>query len=104
MVLNTVLWLVISAFFIVAAITLNDSALYGSLFGSNLNVVLISRIYFIGSIIALLPIFWSIPMIAHYFKAIKQKKPVGMAFKVCTLMFVSMIAGILMICDSSENR
>ena len=33
---------------------------------------------------------------------INEKKPVSVGFKVCTLLFVSLIAGILMLCDSDK--
>jgi len=47
----------------------------------------------------LIPLAWTIPMTVHYFNSLKDNKPVGTGFKVCTLLFVSMIAGILMLCD-----
>lgn len=45
-------------------------------------------------------------MTTHYTKAINEGAPVGTAFKVCTLLFVNLIAGILMLCDngSTENN
>lgn len=44
----------------------------------------------------------NISMTIYYWKQVKKNEPVGTAFKVCTLIFVSFIAGILMICD--ENK
>ena len=48
----------------------------------------------------LLPLCWTIPMTVHYFNSVRDNKPVGVGFKVCSLLFVSLIAGILMLCDS----
>ena len=47
----------------------------------------------------LIPLCWTIPMTVHYFNAVKNNKCVGTGFKVCTLIFVSLIAGIIMLCD-----
>ena len=41
-------------------------------------------------------LLWSIPMTVVYFK---NDGWVGNGFKVCTLLFVSLVAGILMFCD-----
>ena len=49
---------------------------------------------------AIIPLFWCIPMIIHYNKCLKDGKPVSVGFKVCTLLFVSLIAGVLMLCDN----
>ena len=35
----------------------------------------------------------------YYFRQVEKKQPIGMAFKICTLLFVSLIAGIFMLCD-----
>lgn len=52
----------------------------------------------------LIPLAWSIPMTRYYFTATKNKQPVGIGFKVCSLLFVNLIAGILMLCDTSNNK
>lgn len=44
----------------------------------------------------LLPLCWTIPMTVHYYK---NKGNVGIGFKVCTLIFTSLIGGILALCD-----
>lgn len=43
-------------------------------------------------------------MTAKYFKNINKGKEIGMAFKICTLLFVNMIAGILMLCDDGKKE
>ena len=48
---------------------------------------------------AVLPLAWCIPMIIVYFKKTKNGEPVSTAFKVCTLIFVNIWAGVFMLCD-----
>ena len=50
----------------------------------------------------LVPIFWCIPMVDSYSKKIKRREPVGVGFKICTLLFVNWVAGILMLCDRED--
>ncbi len=50
----------------------------------------------------LIPLAWCIPMTVSYFNAVKNGKKVSTAFKVCTLLFVSLVAGILMLCDNDD--
>lgn len=52
--------------------------------------------------ISIIPLCWTIPMTVHYFKAVKESRPVGLGFKICSLLFVSLVGGILMLCDN-EN-
>ena len=42
---------------------------------------------------------WCIPMVSSYKKKLKRGNKVSTKFKVCTILFVSTIAGILMLCD-----
>ena len=51
----------------------------------------------------LIPLCWTIPMTVHYCRSLNDRKPVGVGFKVCTLLFVSTIAGILMLCDNNSK-
>lgn len=48
----------------------------------------------------LIPLIWSIPMTVWYFKESKNKKYLSTGFKICTFLFVSSIAGILMLADN----
>jgi len=48
----------------------------------------------------LIPLAWCIPMTVSYYNAVKQGRPVSMGLKVCTLLFVNLISGILMLVDS----
>ena len=38
-------------------------------------------------------------MTLSYFKSVKEGRPVSLAFKICSLLFVNTIAGVAMICD-----
>lgn len=48
----------------------------------------------------LIPLAWTIPMTVSYCKKIKNNEPVTTGFKVCSLLFVSLVGGILMLCDN----
>ena len=41
---------------------------------------------------------WIVPMTINYFKKSKANVPTTLAFKICTLLFVNFIAGLLMLC------
>ena len=45
----------------------------------------------------LIPLIWAIPMTVHAFRKINDGEPMGVGFKVCTLLFLNMIAGILLL-------
>ena len=49
-----------------------------------------------------LPLAWCIPMTITYHNKIKQNQPISTAFKICTLIFVSMLAGIFMLIDENQ--
>ncbi len=55
-----------------------------------------------GLIGYLIPLAWCIPMTVSYFKRVKNNLPIGTGFKVCSLLFVSQIGGILMLCDKEH--
>jgi len=50
----------------------------------------------------LIPLAWCIPMTVSYFKKVKYNQPISTGFKVCSLLFVSLIGGILMLCDNEH--
>lgn len=50
----------------------------------------------------LIPLAWCIPMTVSYFGKAERGEPVSIGFKICTLLFVNMIAGILMLCDDAN--
>ena len=67
---------------------------------------LIAKIFMIiGCVVtgfALIPLAWTIPMTIHACNKIDNKEPLGIGFKVCALLFVSAIAGILMLCMDND--
>lgn len=50
----------------------------------------------------LLPLAWCLPMTISYCNKLKTGQPVTTGFKVCTVLFVNTIAGILMLCDKNQ--
>lgn len=48
--------------------------------------------------LTLVGLAWSIPMTVTVFHKFRDNKPVGVGLKVCTLLFVNLIAGILLLC------
>lgn len=59
--------------------------------------------FMVVGLVSLLPFIfslaWTIPMTIEYYHKINNKEKVSISFKICTLLFVSMIAGILMLID-----
>ena len=48
----------------------------------------------------LIPLCWCIPMTVSVYKAYKGEKDLSTGFKVCTLLFVNLVGGILLLCDN----
>lgn len=72
-----------------------------------LNLKTIAKIFMIiGCVFSvwgfLIPLCWSIPMTIHYWKAVENRQPVSTGFKICTLLFVNIVAGIIMLCDNKD--
>lgn len=44
-----------------------------------------------------IPLIWILPMTIIAFKKMDNNQPLGIAFKICTILFVNIIAGILML-------
>ena len=47
---------------------------------------------------ALIPLAWCIPMTVSIFRKLNEGEPIGTGLKVCTLLFVNLVAGILLLC------
>ena len=47
----------------------------------------------------ILPLAWCIPMTVSYFKKVKNNQPISTGFKVCSLLFVSLLGGVFMLCE-----
>ncbi len=63
-------------------------------------VLMILSCIFMG--LYIIPLAWCLPMTISYSRKIKNNEPIGTGFKVCTLLFVNTIAGILMLCDNNN--
>ncbi len=46
----------------------------------------------------IIPLAWCLPMTISAMKKINNNEPISVGFKVCTLLFVNTVAGILMLC------
>lgn len=59
---------------------------------------------YIGAIIGgFVPLAWAIPMTVVIFRRLRNYERIGTGLKVCTLIFVSLIAGILLLCMNDNN-
>ena len=57
----------------------------------------------VGTVImgfGIIPLAWCIPMTVSYCNKIKNNQPVSVGFKICSLLFVSLLGGIFMFCDN----
>ena len=52
----------------------------------------------------LIPLAWMIPMDVHLYKCMQEKKKVSVGFGVCTLIFVDLVSGILLLVDSAQQN
>ena len=50
----------------------------------------------------LIPLAWCIPMTVSYFNKVKYSQPISTGFKVCSLIFVSLLGGIFMLVDENQ--
>lgn len=48
----------------------------------------------------LIPLAWLIPMTVKINRRRKTNEPLSVGFKICTLLFGSLISGILLLCDA----
>ena len=51
----------------------------------------------------LIPLIWCIPMTVSFFGKVRDRRKVGTGFKVCTLLFVNVVAGIVMLCRNEDK-
>ena len=63
------------------------------------SVTLLAAGFGATALIYLIPLCWQIPMTAHFSNCANAGLKVSTAFKVCTLLFVSIISGIIMLCN-----
>ncbi len=48
---------------------------------------------------AIIPLAWCIPMTVFTFRSFKSGEKLSKGFKICSLLFVSLVAGIIMLCS-----
>lgn len=78
--------------FILKLVDLYDLIDFINLIGANYRVI-----FSVAAAVHTITLFWLIPMAVHYFKSVAQQKPIGLPFKICTIIFVSPVAGAIMI-------
>lgn len=52
----------------------------------------------------LIPLAWCIPITVSIFNAMRDKRPISTGMKVCSLIFVNLVAGICLLCMNEEKR
>ena len=69
-------------------------------------IQIIAEVFMILGIISscwlLVPLAWTIPMTVAVFRRHKRQEHIGTGLKVCILIFESLIAGILLLCDNND--
>ena len=48
------------------------------------------------------PLAWCLPITISIFNRFKDGRPIGMGLKICTLLFVNLIAGICLLCMNDD--
>lgn len=74
--------------------------------GGNDGLAIASKIFLILGCIAqgwlLLPLAWCLPITISICNKMKAGEPVGTGLKICSLLFVNLIGGILLLCRSDN--
>ena len=75
--------------------------------GGSDGLAVASKVFLILGCIAqgflLLPLAWCLPITISICNKMKNNEPVGAGLKVCALLFVSLLGGILLLCRSDKN-
>ena len=75
--------------------------------GGNDGLAVAAKIFLILGCIAqgwlLLPLAWCLPITISTCNRMKKGEPVGTGLKVCALLFVNLIGGILLLCRSDDK-
>ena len=56
----------------------------------------------IARVCLIIPIIWVIPMTSYYFRKTRCNERVSFGYKICCILFVSVIAGCLMLCETND--
>lgn len=54
--------------------------------------------------LALIPLFWCIPMTASISRRLEHHEKINVGFKICVLLFVSIVAGIMLFARKEETK
>ncbi|MGN1223120.1 MAG: zinc-ribbon domain-containing protein [Christensenellales bacterium] len=73
------------------------------------NLYSVAKIFMIIGTIAsaffyLIPLAWTIPMTVSFYNKVNNNEKISVGFKVCSLLFVNTIAGILMLCANEDEQ
>ena len=75
--------------------------------GGNDGLAVAAKVFLILGCIAqgwlLLPLAWVLPITISICNKMKNNEPVGGGLKVCALLFVNLIGGILLLCRSEDK-
>lgn len=75
--------------------------------GGNDGLAVASKIFLILGCVAqgwlLLPLAWCLPITISICNKMKNNEPIGTGLKVCSLLFVNLIGGILLLCRSDSK-
>lgn len=52
----------------------------------------------------LIPLAWCLPITISVFNKLRDGKPIGTGLKICTLLFVNIIAGICLLCMNEFDQ
>ncbi len=76
--------------------------------GGNDALAVVAKVFLILGCIAqgwlLLPLAWCLPITISICGRMKRNEPVGAGLKVCALLFVNLLGGILLLCRSDKNQ
>lgn len=51
---------------------------------------------------AIFPLAWCLPITISIFRRLRDNQPISMGLKICTLIFVNLIAGICLLCMNDD--
>ena len=75
--------------------------------GGNDGLAVASKIFLILGCVAqgwlLVPLAWCLPITISVCNRMKSGEPIGTGLKVCALLFVNLIGGILLLCRSDDK-
>ena len=90
----------IKIFMILSLFTSAASAIYSYVVAQAIS----SSFWWICMAVSVLSYSWIIPMTVIAFKKLRRRERIGMAFKICTLLFVNLVAGVLLLCLPEEDE